>query len=303
MKYQRLIILLLFIVFFLPSQLVAQSQKEEFDSLYRNLKVNFANEKYSEALANLSALKKIIVEEQEIKNASVVESKTKGFDVLYTNAEIPAKLYVGNETVKVHYGDKTVYVVKNNPNSYSDFSVDSELFSDLLSDLLFSLFSSQLPIEFRGKLALENKYLKIGDQTKIVKFTSNNEDILTIDSDGTFRVKKPGNVIITISVDDNLVQIPLKVVEIPLTKEMTRDEVIEILGMPDKVNKKHIGFADSAFVDGIFYSASRSSISVEHWIYKKYPSAILRFGYSGLSGCVMASWEDLFMKKYFLEQK
>lgn len=293
MKYQRLIILLLFIVFFLPSQLVAQSQKEEFDSLYTNLKINFVNEKYSEALANLSALKIIIAEEQEIKNASLVESKTKEFDVLYANTETPAKLYVGNETIKVHYGDKVLYVIRDNPDSY-------------LSTYFDFLFFSQLPIEFKGNLALENKYLKIGDQTKIVKFASNNEDILTIDSDGTFKVKKPGNAIITISVDDNLVQVPLKIIDIPLTKGMTRDEVIEILGMPDKVNKKYIGWAESAFVDGIFYSANRndgSGVSVEHWIYKKYPNAILRFGYSGLSSCVMASWQGLSAKKYLLEHK
>lgn len=289
MNHHKLIALLLLIVFSLPSQLVAQTQKEGFDSLYTKLKVNFDNGKYSEALAALNALKKIIAKEQEIKDASVVESKTKGFDVLYANAKTPAKFYVGNKTINIHFGDKILYVIKNNPDSYfkSDY-----------------LFSSQLPIEFRGKLAVQNKYLKIGDQTKIVKFVSNNENILTIDADGEFKVKEPGNVIITISVDDNFVQIPLKIIDIPLTKGMTRDRVIEILGMPDKVNKKYIGWVESAFVDGIFYYANTgdgSGISVEHWIYKKYPNAILRFGYSGLSSCVMASWESLSTKKYSLE--
>lgn len=199
MNHQRLIVLLLFIVFSLPSQLVAQSQKEGFDRIYTKLKINFDNGKYSEALATLNELKRIIAKEKEIKDASVVESQTKDFDVLYANTKKPAKFYFRNEPIHVHFGDKTLYVIKNDPNSY--FKPDH-------------LFSLQLPIEFRGKLAVQNKYLKIGDQTKIVKCVSNNENILTVESDGNFKVKKTGNVIITISVDDNFVQLPLKIIDI-----------------------------------------------------------------------------------------
>jgi len=293
MNHQRLIALLLFCAFFLlfPSQLVAQSQKEGFDSIYTKLKVNFDNRKYSEALATLNELKRIITKEKERKDASVVESQTKDFDVLYVNTKKPAKFYFRNEPVNVHFGDKMLYVIKNDPNSYFKPGY---------------LFSSQLPIEFRGKLAVQNKYLKIGDETKIVKCVSNKENILLIESDANFKVKKTGNVIITISVDDNFVQIPLKIIDIPLTIGMTRDKVIEILGMPDKVNKKYIGWVENAYVDGIFYYANTndgSGISVEHWLYKKYPNAILRFGYSGLSSCVMASWESIPEEKYSLEYK
>ena len=129
---------------------------------------------------------------------------------------------------------------------------------------------------------------------------------MTIDSEGKFKVKKPGNVIITISVDDDFVKIPLKIINIPIAEGMSRDNVIEILGMPDKVNKKYIGWVESANIDGIFYYANTNDgmgISVEHWIYNKYPNAILRFGYSGLSSCVMASWEKLSTKKYSLEHE
>ncbi|KAF3984315.1 MAG: hypothetical protein HFP81_02660 [Methylococcales symbiont of Hymedesmia sp. n. MRB-2018] len=289
MKYYNLPTLLIFVAFALPLKLVAQTQNEEFDVLHEELKFNFDNKKYSQTLTTLRVLKKIIVKEQNVKDASFIKSQTKEFDVLFSKAKTPAKLYVGNKTVKIHYGGKNLYVIRNNPNSYfkSDY-----------------LFYSELPVEFEGKLAIQNKYLKIDGQTKRVKFTSNDKNILTIDDGGKIKVKKLGNVVITISVDDNFTKIPIKIIDIPLTRGMTRDEVIATLGLADKVNKKYIGWVESKHVDGIFYYANNvNGISVEHWIYKEYPYAILRFGYSGLNSCTIASWESLSTKKYSLEHK
>jgi len=275
------------------SQVFAQDLTETFEKLYKDFKTYFVDGKYSDSLDILEELKVLIENGKEIKQESLLKSKTNDsdFDALFEKVKSPVEFYVGNEGIKVHYGANIIYVIKNDPNSYIKYSY---------------LFSNQLPIEFSGKLAIQNKYCKIDGQTKIVKFKSNNEDILTIDIDGKFEVKKSGNAIITISVDDKFTQIPLKIIEIPVSKNMSREKIIEILGLPDKENKKYISWVESAYVDGIFYYANTSNgsgISVEHWIYNKYPKAILRFNYSGLSSCVMANWEKLSTIKYSLEHK
>jgi hypothetical protein len=60
-------------------------------------------------------------------------------------------------------------------------------------------------------MPIENKYCKINGETKIVKYKSSNENIMSIDSSGNFDIYKHGNVIITISIDNNFANVPFKI--------------------------------------------------------------------------------------------
>jgi len=178
----------------------------------------------------------------------------------------PAKLYINNEIINVHFGNEVLYVTKDVPNSL------------LIPDCLFS---SQLVIEFRRRSIIQNKYLKINNQTKVVKFASNNKDILTIDDNGNFKVKTFGDVIIIVSVESDLIQISLKIIEIPLAINMSKDRVIKILGLPDE---RHV------------------SLPGEYWTYKKYPEAGLIFS-SKLDFCDTVPWEKLALIKEKAEEE
>lgn len=272
----------------IPIILSAQNN-EKFNLLHNKLKSEFINNEYKSSLKTLDEINELILKKQNIKKHKGDKKSSVKFETIFKNAKNPTILNVKNKSLKIHYGDKILYTINDNPTSY--YKPDS-------------LATYQLPVEFNNKLALKNKYIKLNDKTKKIQFNTNNNKILNIDSSGIFKVKNTGNVIITISCEDEHAQIPLKIINIPVQKGMSRDEVIEKLGMPDKVNKKYIEWVRSSRIDGIFYYANTddaTGISVEHWIYNKYPKLILRFGYSGLRDSVMASWNSLSTKKYSLE--
>ncbi len=107
----------------------------------------------------------------------------------------------------------------------------------------------------------------------------------------TLTAVRPGTANIVVSLANRSVSIPIKVTEVPingggvLTRTRTgkpahtKDEVIKILGLPDKREERYLAWPKSAWVDGIFYSASdpRYGVSVEHWKYRKYPGMVISF--------------------------
>lgn len=197
------------------------------------------------------------------------------------------ELTVGSKTIKAHFGENTIYVLKKK-------SYDSRY-----------LFTSQIPIEIDGKLAVKNRYLKLNDQTKTVLFESTDEEILTIDKDGRFEVFNPGEVEIVIKIDEFKASISLKIIEIPISYLESNEKMIEIDGLPDKKTHKYIPWCESEHVDGIFYYTNTSDGSgkvADHWIYKKYPNAVIRMSGPVVIGVSMPSWENLSSIKYNLEK-
>ena len=96
----------------------------------------------------------------------------------------------------------------------------------------------------------------------------------------------PGVASITVTMAGQSVSIPMRVVQLPISglklgrAAHTKDEVIEILGLPDERVERYLAWPDSATVDGIFYSAAdhpRYGVSIEHWKYDKYPGAVVAF--------------------------
>jgi len=249
---------------------------------------------YSAALTNIQTMTDIIEHlllnktEKETPKSSAMQQ----FDYYFEHQQSPAVIKLDDDEVRIHYGEQTLYVVDNDPNSYSKKNW---------------LFVAELPVEFDGNLAIENKYLKINGQTKSVIFRSLTPNILTMKEDGTLYVIKDGNGIIRVSVDNHSADIYLKIIKIPVRRGMKKEALIKKLGLPDKQTKRHIGWAQSEFVDGIFYSPESDQVygmTVEHWQYERYQGVIFRISELGdLGYLIQKDWNNLSTLKYKLEHK
>ncbi|WP_419787013.1 hypothetical protein [Pseudodesulfovibrio sp.] len=278
---KTLLLVLLFTLVPFQSSIGAQSD-DTFYKTHEQIKKDFATHNYKSALKGLAKLEGIIRGYQKKNHSTNERQSAKSFTDLYPKVKNPVKFHVDGTTILIHYGDKKFYILQKNSKRYGQ--------------------PFQILCEVKKKLAIQNKYFKANGQSYTIKYKSLQEKILSISNDGELKFKKPGHGIINIEVEDALIQIPIDVIEIPLSAGMSHDAVIDKLGLPDKVNKEYIRWADSEYVDGIFYSASGTNgLSVEHWFYNDYPGAILRFSVVGLNDCVMKSWEQLSFKKYSLE--
>ena len=199
----------------------------------------------------------------------------------------PAKLIVGSEVLLVHFGNRLIYAIKDRQGKYAAHGVSSLLLED------------------NGRLAIGNRYLKISDKTECAQFSSSNSQILAVDSKGNLTIRSPGSANVTIKIDGSSVDIPFDVVAIPVVAGMDKDAVIAKMGMPDDRTKRHISWLESANVDGILYYAGSDDVygvSIDHWQYKTYPGAILRFDIlERLQNCAQPGWEGMEMKRYELE--
>lgn len=248
---------LLFVILIINS--LVGAEEKDFMLLAKTMEKNYNEKKYNEALENLNDIKKII---EGSKEKTVVTTTNSDFDSLLKQVKSPVELKIGNEIIEIEFGGTTIYTTRNDV-------VKADILLDYENTYTFWIY-------YKNKLAIENKYVKINDQAKIVKFSSSDEKTLTINTSGKFIVKKAGNVIVTISLDENKVVIPIKIVRVPIGYEMSTDKLIETLGLPDRVNEDYVSYFDSEWIDGIFYSSSKGdSIHVEHWFYDKYPDMIV----------------------------
>jgi hypothetical protein len=211
----------------------------------------------------------------------LVFAQSNDFDNLARSTTSPIILTIDGEQIKVHFGDTFLYIMKDSANSntyYQPFYKDEVL-----------------PIEYNGKIALKNKYLKINGRTITAKFQSNNKKSLQVDDVGHLTVFGPGQVIISVMIDDQIARIPINVIELPLYKYMPDDNVIEILGVPDNTTNENITWPESDFFDGIFYAyrSDTETRQIQHWYYDDYPKAIFSFEENELKNCYMQGWDHM----------
>lgn len=94
----------------------------------------------------------------------------------------------------------------------------------------------------------------------------------------------PGTATVVVSLAGRSVSITMNVVELPINgggiHATTKDEVIKILGLPDKREERYMSWPYSGWVDGIYYSDPKvRGVSIEHWKYDKYPGLVISFQY------------------------
>jgi hypothetical protein len=208
------------------------------------------------------------------------------FDALLATVKSPVVLKVDETEVTFHYGPTTRYIIGGGTPS------------------------GQFVVEVNGRLAIDNKYFKAGSQTYTVKLSSSNPKIIDFPKDhyggyGVFNIRTPGKVVLTVAAGANTIRIPISVIKVPVRSEMTTDQIIKVLGLPDKETNRYIPWPETENVDDLYYTTSDGhGRFVRHWLYNRYPGAVFRISTQRtLSDCVMPEVEKVARYRYGLESQ
>ena len=200
------------------------------------------------------------------------------------NGSSPATFNFNNCPVKVHFGTHTLYANEG-----------------------YYLKHIPIFIEYNGKLAIENKYIKCNDMNICIEYKSTNDNAIVIDDKGDAYAKAAGNASIIISDKHSALELPFDIIQIPIPAESDKDKLIQVLGLPDYQKKLHIPWTKSLSLDNIHYmpkSDQVNGIFIEHWKYNKYPNAIFRFFDNNiLHDITSPEVEELPIMKHMLEYK
>lgn len=235
------------------------SEEKDFLSLSNVIEKNYSEKKYNEALKNLNDIKKII---EDSKEKSLVTTTNSDFDILLKQSKSPAELKIEDDKIEIIYGANILYTTQLKNDKSSSYKLEQNN-------------KYIMWLKYENQYLTQNKYVKIKDKTKKIEFKSSDERLLRVDDSGGFVVKGTGDIVITISVDDNFVLIPLRIIEVPINYGMSTDQIIANLGLPDKINKEYVDTFESKTVDGIFYYSNGEYHSVLHWLYNSYPDMVL----------------------------
>jgi hypothetical protein len=209
----------------------------------------FQQGKHGEALAALDSLRLLITQEQR-------RGKDTGADLPAPlsppGPRAPAELKVGDRSLTVRCGSALLYVIGADPRFGRGRKYDY-------------IYVEGVTIEDEGEPLIQNKYVKIAGQTEAVRFSSSDPRVMTVDEKGSLEVKGPGEAIVTVAVGSAVVQLPYKVIALPLTAGMSEDQIIQKFGLPDEREK-----------------ASHEGLCDEAWRYHCFPGAVLCFGPLGL---------------------
>ena len=198
----------------------------------------------------------------------------------------PATVNVGDQTVKVHFGSRQIYLISSKTATKSPGSPTPQYSASCGSAGKILVFAGDQPID-------ENRHLRNGKETTELLFSSTNRKVMTIDDRGSFQVVGPGVAIVTVSIGEQTVCIPFQVTELPLKEGMSADEVITALGPPDKRTISVVDPSQRGSRDGKTHHAGVQSLTVLHWQYNKYPGLIFQFrGSDRLSGCFQPEWSQ-----------
>ena len=298
----RFLFFFLSLVLFGLAETHAQTTEDDFAKLHAELLQKYSEGDLDAALDDIQKLKRVITEK---KNAAALPKvKQEELNELFKTTKSPVAIGQGDFEVKVHFGGTTLYVISHEKNGA--FAIPLDEGEEPPSPYYPR---PQIPVEHHGKLAVLNQFVKVGDETREILYTSSNEDIFTVSEDGIITATGDGTAVLVVSIEEATAQIPLRIVVIPVTEGMTAKEVISKLGVPDETTDDFLSSGEYKTIDGIFYSAipeieaDKLGVQVIHWKYKKYPNAILRLSsLPKLEDCVTQSWEETDTIRYRLEQ-
>lgn len=88
--------------------------------------------------------------------------------------------------------------------------------------------------------------------------------------------RNAGDINVVVELGDQLIYVPIKVVQLPYNKGSDSDLLISDLGIPVTNKTHYIEWPTNRFIEGAFYSVSaqESIYSVEHWRFNQFPHCI-----------------------------
>ncbi len=208
----------------------------------------------------------------------VEQPDTQAFAMLYDKAKYPATLKFGDHILKV-YGSKDIFISGDDPKA------------DVPTHKIKDIFIGSFSITYDGDSLINDIYCKINGLTEEIHYQSSNSKVISVsnheatdaNSAGRIIIHGVGSAIVTLTLAGQSLELPLKVTKLPVYTCMPTDDLIKLLGLPDKKTLNVVEWPDHKYIDGILYepSASQEKVYAEHWFYSKYPK--VAFAVDGFS--------------------
>lgn len=242
----------------------------QFDKLYNDLKEQYSGKDFKTALSTLEKIKALINSQFQAAQ-KLDQPDSEAFALLYDKAKYPATLKFGDHTLKV-YGNKDIFVSGDDPKS-ADSSLEYR-------DIFIGTFS----VSYDGNNLINDVYCKINNRTEEIHYQSSGAKVITVSnhedldaiSSGQITIHGVGNAIVTLILAGQSLELPIKVTKIPVYNLMLTDDLIKLLGLPDKQTSDVVEWPNYKYIDGIRYepTASQGKLYTDHWFYNKYPRVV-----------------------------
>lgn len=127
-------------------------------------------------------------------------------------------------------------------------------------------------VDIPNAMSLDNKLFKVGQAILSATFHSNNPKVISVSDRGSLSVQGPGESVISVTIEEATLSIPLRVVELPFSSYPSRSEIATAMGFPDAV---------------------KQYLSGELWFWTKYPDMCLQMTSYG-AATIHSSWDGAF---------
>lgn len=145
-------------------------------------------------------------------------------------------------------------------------------------------------VKFDGKGPKGGSFYDVDSKPTGKYYSVDKENIMSVDRRyGKLVFKNPGKAIVTIKLGDYSKSILFHIVEISISPNSSRDEVVKALGFPGNKKKGVVAWPKSEIIDGVSYSPGLTHtrfvqyIGYEHWRYQKYPGLVLAWSQGELN--------------------
>jgi hypothetical protein len=135
----------------------------------------------------------------------------------------------------------------------------------------------------REQPATEGFY-KINGKAESIVYSSSNELVMSAEKFGA-EFKEAGDAILSVSIVGKTVSMPIHVVRLPFGDQHTAQDIIKLLGLPDRQKEVHASWPNGAIEDGISYSPNLQYryIDANYWRYDRFPGLVISVIYGLVS--------------------
>lgn len=136
-----------------------------------------------------------------------------------------------------------------------------------------------LSVQVAGRPIVLGRYVKLGGETVEIEFKSSDESILCPFRPGAFWVQGTGRAVLTVTIADAQAEVPVDIVPLPVESNARATEILQVLGVPDRVTKEYVPWPESRIVDDVFYGKREDGKGwrVHHWQYDAFPGLVIAF--------------------------
>ena len=225
-------------------------------------------------------------------------------EALSRGIESPVIVKVGDGELRVRFQFAILYIPSNIPEGDDILVQYSRTQQCGYSRFLFVAYRPSVGEQYRKPI---EGFFRVQGRTEKLECRSTDQAVLRIlrydDEEGLcMEALAPGAADVVISLGGRSVRIPLKVVQVPIRAgdfsieqhtggpSHTKEDIIKILGLPDGREETLVGWPDSGFYAGRFFSPRPgASWRIQRWRYNKYPGAEIIFVGGSAAYCARSS--------------